>query len=143
MEYNDLIALLDRKFSEADQRIEALLDRRFAEADKRIEALLDRRFAEAEQRADQRMDAQFDRRFGEADQRMDARFDNFKIEVGVQLEQMHAEIKQIAEGVQNVDEKLDRFRHETVGHLIDIRSDIRISFSMLSKRATDLENRRS
>jgi len=74
---------------------------------------------------------------------MESQFDNLRIEVGARLEDMHTDIKKIAEGVQNVDEKLDRFRVETIDNLVDIRSDVRISFSMLGKRITDLENTRS
>jgi hypothetical protein len=73
---------------------------------------------------------------------MDEKFDNLRIEVGARIDGMHVDIKKIAEGVHNVDEKLDRFRLETNETLRDVRSDIHISFSMLGKRITDLENSR-
>ena len=93
--------------------------------DEKLIALLDRKFAESEER----MTA-----------RLDVKSDDMRIEVGARLDGMHSDIKKIAEGVDNVGERLDRFRLETNETLVDIRSDLRVSFSMLGKRITDLEN---
>lgn len=99
--------------------------------DNELIALLDRKFSESEERMTARMDARFEQ--------VDVRFR----EVGIRLEHMHGLIKRTAEGVQNVDEKLDRFRLETLDELKDIRFDLRISFHLLNKRVTDLENRQA
>ena len=139
MEDNELIALLDRKFSEADQRTEARfaqMDGRFDQVERRLDQM-DGRFDQVEARFDQ-VDRQFDQvdaRFGDVDTR-------FR-ETGIQLEHMHDLIKKTAEGVQNVDEKLDRFHLETLDELKDIRADLHISFHLLNMRITDLENSRS
>jgi hypothetical protein len=74
---------------------------------------------------------------------VNGRFDRLEGKVGVQFEQLRGQIQQIVEGVDNVDQKLDRFHVETLDELKDIRSDIRISFSMLGRRITDLENTHS
>jgi archaellum component FlaC len=109
-----------------DNELIALLDRKFAQVDARFEQM-DRRF--------DRMDTRF--------AQMDTNFDNLRIEAGARIDGMHSDIKKIAEGVSNVDEKLDRFRDETITNLVDIRRDLRVSFSMLNGRITDLEKTRS
>ena len=96
--------------------------------DEKLMKFLDEKFAKVDQRFEK-----VDQRF----EKMDQRF----LEVGIQFEHLHAEIKQVEEGVQNVGERLDRFHNEAMDHLIDIRSDLRISFHLLNKRVTDLENR--
>jgi tetrahydromethanopterin S-methyltransferase subunit G len=110
-----------------------------------IAALINEKFSEVERRLGQ-MDRNFNHlrvEFGARLGHMDTKFDNLRIEVGARLDGMHSDIKKIAEGVDNVDEKLDRFRDETVTNLVDIRGDLRVSFSMLGARITDLEKSRS
>jgi hypothetical protein len=150
VEDNELIALFDRKFAEQDQRMDgrfAQMEARFAQIDGRF-AQIDGRFAQMDGHFAQ-MDghfAQMDGRFAQMDGRfaqMDTQFDDLRIEVGARLEHMHDDIKKIAEGVDTVNEKVDRFHNETMTELIDVRSDIRISFTMLGKRVTGLENTRS
>jgi len=150
VEDNDLIALLDRKFTEADQRINAHFEQRDARFD-RMDARFDRvdaRFEAMDARFD-RVDARFagmDGRFEGMDGRfegMEVRFDDLRIEVGARLDDMHTDIKKIAEGVSNVDEKLERFRAETAHNFKDVRSDIRMSFTVLGKRITKLEDNHS
>ena len=73
-----------------------------------------------------------------------ARFDGLESEVRklrVDSHEIHGMLQRNNELIYAVDEKLEHFRNETVDHLIDIRSDLRISFHLLNKRVTDLENR--
>jgi septation ring formation regulator EzrA len=95
-----------------------------------IAALLDEKFSEVTRRFDN----------------VDARFDGLESEmrkVRVDLPELKSMLQRNNELLHAVDEKLENFRGETIDHLIDIRSDIRVSFSMLGKRITDLENTRS
>lgn len=109
--------------------------------DNELIALLDKKFAEAEQRLDARFE-KVDGRF----QQVDSRFDRLEGEVHhtrVLVEDLRDKIQQVAEGVDNSNERLDRFRAETLCELKDIRTDLRVSFTMLGNRITDLENSRS
>jgi len=121
--------------------------------DEKLTALLDRKFSEVNGRFDRlegNINGRFDRIEGDVNGRFDriegdvnGRFDRLEGKVGVQFEQIRGQIQQVAEGVDNVDQKLDRFHIETLDELKDIRSDIRISFTMLGTRITDLENTHS
>ena len=119
MEDNELVVLLDRKFAESEERMTARMDARFDQVDARFE----------------QVDARFEQ--------MDVKFDNLRIEVGTRLDGMHTDIKKIAEGVDNVDEKLERFRGETAANFKDVRSDIQMSFTVLGKRISKLEDNHS
>ena len=115
MEDNELVALLDRKFAESEERMTARMDARFDQVDARFE----------------RVDTRFEQ--------MDAKLDDHKIEVGARLDQMHSDIKKIAEGVDNVGEKLERFRKETARNFKDVKQTIGVANAALDSRFRKLE----
>ncbi len=129
MEDNELVALLDRKFAESEERMTARMDARFDQVDARFEQV-DTRFEQVDTRFEQ-VDTRFEQ--------MDAKFDDHKIEVGARLDQMHSDIKKIAEGVDNVGEKLERFRKETARNFKDVKQTIGVANAALDSRLRKLE----
>jgi archaellum component FlaC len=91
---------------------------------------------------DNELSALLNEKFSEAN----GRFDRLETEIrhaGVKIAALRDAVQQNNELTHGVDEKLDRFHIETLDELKDIRTDIRISFSMLGRRITDLENSHS
>lgn len=115
--------------------------------EKEIVALLERRFTTLEQRIDEsRAEArqrfeQIDRRF----EQIDSRFEKLEGEVrhaNVQIESLRGEIHLVAEGVENVDQKLERFRSETDRRFVSVEGLIRSSCGHLEQRIAILEGNR-
>lgn len=62
-------------------------------------------------------------------------------ETQIQIEGMRGDIKQLAEGITNVEEKLDRQVNENIRQFDDIRALIRISYVQIEQRVSTLEDR--
>ena len=118
MTNEELVALLDHRFEHIDQRFERI-DQRFEHMDQQFERV-DQRFERIDQRFE-RMDQRFER--------MDQRFDELKTDVRhahVRIENLDTTIRQVAEGVVNVEQKLDRFRKETGENFEDLRERVTV-----------------
>ncbi len=61
--------------------------------------------------------------------------------IHIQLEYVRGDIRLVAEGVANVDEKLDRHIGETAREFEEVRSLTRLSYVQLEKRVSALESR--
>jgi hypothetical protein len=59
----------------------------------------------------------------------------------IELESVRGDIRRVAEGVTNVNEKLDRHIAETARELDDVRALTRLSYVQLEKRVSALERR--
>jgi hypothetical protein len=66
--------------------------------------------------------------------------EEIKRHFGVVAEGLRSEIRQIAEGVANVDEKLERFRREVHADFKEVKAMIKFSYSELDGRITALES---
>jgi septal ring factor EnvC (AmiA/AmiB activator) len=60
----------------------------------------------------------------------------------IHLEDVHDDIKLLAEGIANVDEKLERHVGETAQQFDDVRALVRISYVQLEQRVARLEGAR-
>jgi chromosome segregation ATPase len=127
---------LDPKFAKIDQRFEQI-DHRFEQMDQRFEQI-DQRFEH------------HDRRFEKMDQRMeglDKKVDQFKEEIihrfHVISEDVISQVKLVAEGVVNLDEKFTReiaiFRRENEQAHEEIKAMIKFSYAELDRRISTLE----
>ena len=147
VEKEEIAALLNEKFSEVTRRFDGL-ESRFDGLESRFDGLearfdgLEPRFDGLEARFDG-LEPRFDgleSRFDGLEPRFDgleSRFNYVDSEVGklrVDSHEMKNMLQRNNELIHAVDEKLERFRDETIENLDDIRSDIRISFSMLGRR---------
>jgi hypothetical protein len=113
--------------------------------DNELRALLDEKFSEVDRRFEQ-MDTKFERKFGQMDtkfEQMDTKFDNYRIEIGARLDDMHGDIKKIAESVCLVDEKLEDFRAETKANFKTVYEVIGASNAQLISRIRKLEKKAS
>jgi predicted nucleic acid-binding Zn-ribbon protein len=105
--------------------------------DQELIAYLDERF--------RRIDEQFrgvDERFRETWQHMDARFEQVHEEIRhtrVEVEDMRRHVGLLAEGVINMNEKLDRFQGEVKQRFDETHSFIKASYSSLEGRVHTLE----
>jgi chromosome segregation ATPase len=114
-----------------DQELLAVVERRFAE----LAESIDEARKETRERFD-RTDQRFDR--------TDQRFDGLEAEVRhahVRIESLEGVVQQVAEGVANVDEKLERFQAEVRGEFKEVRALIGQSYADLEQRVTALERR--
>jgi chromosome segregation ATPase len=130
----ELIAYFERKFDEIDRRFDDV-DRRFGDVDRRLDETRE------QQRAD--LDA-FRQEVSRQFEQVDGRFARLEADVrqtNVALEGQRGEIQLVAEGVANVNEKLERFRDENAKEHEEIRSLIKGSYSDLDQRVTRLEKR--
>jgi archaellum component FlaC len=83
---------------------------------------------------------QIDGRFKQIDGRFEQVDDKFN-QVFVQIEGLRDDIKLVAEGVANVDEKLDRHARENEQQFDDLRVTIQLSHAQLRKRDDELDLR--
>jgi archaellum component FlaC len=134
---------LDPKFSKIDKRFEQI-DKRFEKIDKRFDQV-DKRFEQIDYRFEQA-----DQRFEKVDQRIDAldqKVDQFKEDI---IHQFHvisegviSQVKLVAEGVMNLDEKFTReiasFRRENEQAHQEIMAMIKLSYAELDRRISKLE----
>jgi predicted nucleic acid-binding Zn-ribbon protein len=75
---------------------------------------------------------------------VDERFTSLEADVrhtNVVVEGLQVQIQLVAEGVANVDEKLERFKAETAEEFKDVRATIRSLYTPLDRRVTGLETR--
>jgi len=89
---------------------------------------------------DRRFEA-IDRRFEESDRRWNERFEEAKRYFGVRAEELQRHIQLVAEGVANVDEKLERFREETRSEFRETQAMIRFSHADLQDQIDNLKRR--
>ena len=143
-------AKIDQRFGGIDQRFEKI-DQRFEKIDQRFDKV-DQRFGQMDQRFEQ-MDQRFeqvDQRFGQMDQRMaglDKKGDQFKDEIihrfHIISEDVISQVKLVAEGVINLDEKFTReiaiFRKENEQAHEEIKAMIKFSYAELDRRISILE----
>lgn len=59
----------------------------------------------------------------------------------IQIEDLHGAIRQLAEGITNIDEKLGRHAIETKQEFDDVRAMMRLSYVQLEQRVVVLEHR--
>ena len=128
----ELVGYLDERFAYLDQRFEAI-DQRFDAVDRRFDAI------------DQCFNA-VDRRFDAIERRQDAtdeRLEDTRRHLGILIENLDGKIQLVAEGVINVDQKIDRVRDELKAELhseIDgVKTLIRLSYRDLDSRVRRLE----
>lgn len=84
--------------------------------------------------------AAHDARFDEVDQRFTA-VDRRLRESGVIAEDLRSQIQLVAEGVANVDEKMDRFRADVARSFEETHALIRLGHADLDRRVRRLEGR--
>jgi phage shock protein A len=72
---------------------------------------------------------------------LDVKIQKLDDKVHVQLEHVRGDIRLVAEGVANVNEKLDRHIGETAREFEEVRSLTRLSYVQLEKRVSVLESR--
>jgi hypothetical protein len=65
--------------------------------------------------------------------------EEIKRHFGVVAEALRNEIQQIGEGIENVDEKMDRFRLEVQNEFKEIKTMIKFSYAELDRRITEIE----
>ena len=131
----ELVGYLDERFAYLGQRFEAV-DRRFDAIDHRFDAM-DRRFDTMDHRFDameRRQDA------------TDARLEDTRRHLGILIENLDGKIQLVAEGVINVDQKIDRVRAELKTELKaeigEVKTLLRVSYSDLDRRVRRLEGDR-
>ncbi|MBI4593042.1 MAG: hypothetical protein HY728_02410 [Candidatus Rokubacteria bacterium] len=104
----ELVAYLDRRFSEFGQQLDRrfdVVDQRFDAVDQRLDAM-DRRFDTVDRRfdaVDRRFDG-VDKRFGE----FDDRFTELRRHFDTVAESLMSKVELVGEGVRTVDQKVDR-----------------------------------
>ena len=110
----ELVGYLDERFAHLDQRFEAV-DRRFDAMDHRFDAI------------ERRQDA------------TDSRLEDTRRHLGILIENLDSKIQTVAEGVINVDQKIDRVRVELKGEIAEVKHLLRGSYSDLDQRVRRLE----
>lgn len=71
--------------------------------------------------------------------RIDEQFEETKRCFGVVAEGLRNEIRQVAEGVVNVDEKLERFRQDVDEQFTEVKTLGKVSYGDLDRRVRTLE----
>jgi predicted transcriptional regulator len=74
-------------------------------------------------------------------QKLDVKIQKLDDKIHIQLEYVRGDIRLVAEGVANVNEKLDRHIGETAREFEEVRSLTRLSYVQLEKRVSVLESR--
>ena len=126
-----------------DEKLTALLNEKFGEINARLGGI-DARFDGIDARFDG-VDARFDGVDGQFEG-INARLDGLETEVRklrVDTPELKNMLQRNNELIHAVDEKLERFRGETAANFKDVRSDIRMSFTVLGKRISKLEDNHS
>ncbi len=65
--------------------------------------------------------------------------EEIKRHFGIVAEGLRSEIQHIAEGIENVDGKMERFRQEVQDEFKEIKSMIKFSYAELDRRMTAIE----
>lgn len=127
---------LDPKFEKIDQRFEQI-NRRFEQVDQRFEQV-EKRFEKSDQRFEQ-----MDRRINALDQKVDQFKEEIIHQFHVISEGVISQVKLVAEGVMNLDEKFTReiasFRKENEQAHQEIMAMIKFSYAELDRRISTLE----
>jgi chromosome segregation ATPase len=144
MKTNELLMAMERGFadlrSEMAGRFEQI-DGRFEQIDGRFDQM-DGRFEQMDGRFEQ-MDGRFeqmDRHFEKNDGRLDGLEKGVR-ELGALFEDFQDNIARLSEGIETVNEKLDRHREETAKGFDDLRGEIRANTEPLRLRIEALEER--
>lgn len=72
---------------------------------------------------------------------LDEKINKLDDKIHIQLEYVRGDIRLVAEGVANVNEKLDRHIGQTTREFDDVRALTRLSYVQLEKRVSALESR--
>ncbi|HSY51564.1 MAG TPA: hypothetical protein VLC46_22365 [Thermoanaerobaculia bacterium] len=137
MAEQELVDLIKNGLSDLAQRIEESrreTREQFERVDGRL-AQIDGRFAQTDGRF-----AQIDGRFAQIDGRFEHVEGSIR-QVHVLIEGLDAKIELVAEGVSNVEEKLDRNIKANEQQFEELRTTIQISHAVLQKRDDDLDAR--
>jgi len=84
-----------------------------------------------------------DRKFDEVDQRfgaMEAKIEETRRHMGVLVEAVRHEVRQVAEGVANVEQRLDRVEKKVDAGFTETRAAIHFSYAQLERRIHELED---
>jgi chromosome segregation ATPase len=111
--------------------------------DQELIALVEQRFADLAERIDESRNETRQRLDGietETRQRFD-RLEGQDRQNGVEIEALRGDVRQVAEGVATLDEKLERFRIDSERQFDEMRAMIHLSYGQLEKRLVTLECR--
>ncbi len=128
----DLIAYLDRRFSSLDERF-ATIDERFSALDGRVEHQIQALREETAQGF-----ARIDQRLGGVDQRLETLGTDIR-RAYVSIEGLRGDVRLVAEGVTNVNERLDRYKEEASRRVNDLESLLQRSYEDLDFRVRKVE----
>ena len=91
---------------------------------------------------------QVDQRFEAIDRRLDqvatkeeleAKLAETRRHMGVLVEAVRDDVRQVAEGVAETNQRLDRFEQKVEAEFVETRAMIRVSYAQLDRRIQDLE----
>ena len=99
---------------------------------------LEQQFAAIDQRFT-RVESEFRSEFRGVRQDVAEQLAETKRHVGVVVEGLRSEIRQVAEGVMNVDEKLERFRHDVDEQFTEVKTLVKVSYGDRDRRVRILE----
>jgi len=132
----ELKDFLDKRFTEVDQKIDGL-DKKITHADEKI-ANLDKKVTQANEKI-----ATLDKKITLVDGKIDKKTEEVIHRFQVITESLEDKIKQVAEGVINLNEKFDRRIDEMNKNLNqkhqDVLAAIKFSYAELDRRITTLE----
>jgi chromosome segregation ATPase len=132
----ELKDFLDNRFSQVDGRF-SQIDEKFVHVDGRF-CQIDEKFVHVEGRF-----SQIDEKFHSLGIEMKSLEDRVLHQYHITAEALRDDIKQVAEGVMNLNEKFDReiyqFRKEVAYSHEELKSMIKFSYSELDRRLTTLE----
>jgi predicted nucleic acid-binding Zn-ribbon protein len=145
----DLKEYLDQRFSSIDRRLEETGQQiqdlrgetsdRFQETGQQIQALRGEtsdRFGETGQQI-QALREETNQRFGQLEDRLETEVRG----VHIAVEGLRGEIRLVADGVANANERLDRYQDKVSQELADIKTFNQLSYKDLRRSQTDLEAR--
>ena len=128
-----------------DNEMRELLEKQFSKIDERF-TKMDERFTGMDERFDQINEkfVKIDERFTGMDEKFTGMFAENKRYFGIIAEELGHQIQQVAEGIMNVDEKLDRevtaLRHDMQLGFDETKAMIKFSYADLDRRVRTLED---
>lgn len=137
----DLLDYLKQSFSAIDERF-SRIDERFSTMDERF-STMDERFVAMEESVAQQIQAlrqETAERFDKVDQRF-GKLETEVRQVHVVVEDIQDKVQLTAEGITNVNEKLDRHREEVSKRFNDLEAFVRTSDRALASRVSKLERK--
>ena len=123
----ELIAYLDERFRETSQQIQGLRE----ETSQQVQGLA---------RQIQGLREETSQRFTKVDERFDQMDEQLRL-TDVKVERLRDDIKQVAEGVVMVNEKMDASKLEVAREFSDVKALIQSGYRDLDKRVKVLERR--